>query len=76
MPSGVFKPAGDDDQVKEDAELAKDVNNVSKLTHADAVRDPGGIKRLTDKINANIERGKARDAAREARKGGGGKSKK
>lgn len=78
MPSGVFEPAGqgDDDIIAEDAELARDVNAVSKLTHKDAVRDPGGIKRLTDKINANIERGKQRDAARAAKqagKGGGGK---
>ncbi len=75
MPAGIFKPAGDDDPIKDDAELAKDVNTVSKLTHADAVRDPGGIKRLTDKINANIERGKARDAARDAKGSGGKKGK-
>jgi hypothetical protein len=75
MPSGIFDPAGQDDpdQIKEDADLARDVNTVAGLTHKDAVRDPGGIKKLIDKINANVERGKARDAARQAKGGGGGK---
>lgn len=78
MPSGVFEPAGqgDDDVIKDDAELARDVQKVAGLTHKDAVNDPGGIKKLLAKIEDNIQRGKARDAARAARqagKGGGGK---